>query len=125
MKATHDFNIQGLQRMAGWLDEVDAGMDSVVHNVHAIHLVLCLEIGIESLLNVFHNWSPGIIIVDKVTKARGINHGQTEADSILFNVCTDGLDGDCLGDDVQAGPLALAWRIKRGVEESIDQGRFS
>jgi hypothetical protein len=77
MKSAHNFNVQGLQRMASRLDEVDAGMNSVVDDVHAIDLIFCVQVGIEALLNVIHNWSPRLIIVNEITKTRGINDCQT------------------------------------------------
>jgi hypothetical protein len=63
--------------MASWLNEVHAGVNSVVNNVHTVDLVLSVQVGIKALLNVVHNWSPGLIIVDKISKARGINNSQT------------------------------------------------
>lgn len=97
--------------MASGLDEVHAGMHPVVHDVHAVDLVLGLEIGIESLLDVLHDRPPRVIVVDEISKSRSINHSQTQADAVLFNVGTDRLDGYCLWDDVQAGSLAFARRI--------------
>jgi hypothetical protein len=44
--------------MASWLNEVHAGMNSVVDNIHSVDLVLGIQIRIEALLNVIHNWAP-------------------------------------------------------------------
>ena len=55
--------------MAGGLDEVDDGVDAVVDNVHAVDLVLGIEVGVEPLLNVLDNGVPGLIVVDEVAKA--------------------------------------------------------
>ena len=63
--------------MAGGLDEVDTCVNSVVANVHPVDLILRIQVGIEALLNVVHNWSPRLVIINKVTKTRGINNGQT------------------------------------------------
>jgi len=52
-------------------------MDSVINNVHAVNLVLGIQVCIEALLNVIHNWSPRLIVIDEITKTRGINNGQT------------------------------------------------
>jgi hypothetical protein len=77
MQSAHDFNVQWLQSVACWLNEVDTRMNSVVNNVHAIDLVLRIQVGIKALLNVVHNWSPRLIIVYEITKTRGINNSQT------------------------------------------------
>jgi hypothetical protein len=77
MKSAHNFDVQWLQSMASWLNEVYTGVDSIVYDIHAVDLVLSVQVGIKSLLNVIHDWSPRLVIVDEVTKAGGINNGQT------------------------------------------------
>ena len=62
--------------MAGWLDKVHASMDSVVDNIHPIDLVLGIQVGIESLLNVVDDWSPRFVVVDKVSEAGRVDNGQ-------------------------------------------------
>lgn len=52
-------------------------MDSVVNNVHPVDLVLRIEVAVKALFNVFDNGPPRVVIIDKVTKAWGINHGET------------------------------------------------
>ena len=89
MKATHDLDIKGLQGVASRLNEVDAGMNPVVHDVHSIDLVLGFQVGIKSLFNVLHDRSPRIVIVHEISKAGGIDNCQAEANAILFDICTD------------------------------------
>lgn len=100
MQAAHDFNVKRFERMSCRLDEIYTCVYTVIHDVHAVDLVFGVEIGIEARFDVLDDWAPRIIIVDKVTESRGIHHGQTQADAILFNVGTDGLDGDGFWDDV-------------------------
>ena len=52
-------------------------MYSVIDNVHSVNLVLSIQVGIESLLNVIHDWSPRFIIVNEITKTWGINNSQS------------------------------------------------
>jgi len=92
VEAAHDLDVQRLQGVSGRLDEIDTGVDSVVDNVHAIDLVLGIKISIESLLNVLDDWSPRVVIIDKVSEPRGVNNSQSQANAILFNVGADGLD---------------------------------
>jgi len=77
MQSAHDLDVQRLQSMTRWLNEVHASMNPVVNNVHTIDLVLRIQVSIEALLNVVHNWSPRLIIVNEITKTRGINNSQT------------------------------------------------
>lgn len=74
VQAAHHLDVQGLQGVAGRLDEVNTGVDAVVDNVAAVDLVLGLQVGVVALLDVLDNWAPGVIVVDKVTEAGGINH---------------------------------------------------
>jgi hypothetical protein len=125
VEASHDFNIQRLERVAGGLDEKHACVDAVVHDVHTVDLVLGIEVGIVPLLDVVNNWSPGLVIVHKVAKTRSVNHGQSETNTGLLDIGADGLDGDGLRNNVQAWSLALLGRVQRGVEESVDKCRLA
>ena len=89
VKATHDLDVEWLQRVASRLDEVHASMNSVIHDVHSVDFVLSFQVGIESLFDVLHNWSPRVVIVDEVSKAWRINDGQAQANQIFFDICTD------------------------------------
>lgn len=125
MQAAHDFDVKRLERVASGLNEVDTRMNAVIDNVHSVDLVLGLKICVESLFNVLNDRTPGVIVVDEVTKAGGIDDCQSESDSVLFNVGTDGLNGHGLWDDVKTRALAFTRRVEGGVEESIDQSRLS
>lgn len=125
VKTSHDLNIQGLQRVASGLNEENASVNAVVDNVHAVDLVLGIQVGIISALDVVHNGAPRLVIVDKVTKSGSVDNSQAETDASLFDIGTDGLDLDGLGNDVQARSLALSGRVQRGVEQRIDESRLA
>lgn len=75
--------------MASGLNKENASMNTVINNVHAVDLVFGIQVRIKALLDVVRNWSPRLIVVDKVTEARRVNDGQSEADTRLLNVCAD------------------------------------
>ena len=125
VQSAHDLDIQGLQGMAGGLDEVDACVDSVIHDVHPVHLVLRLEVCVKALFNVLDDRAPRIVVVNEIAESWCVHHCQTETHSVLFNVCADRLDGHSLWDDVEAWALALLRRIQGRVEEGIDQSRLA
>lgn len=125
MKTTHDLDVQGLQRVSSRLDEEDTGVDAVVHDIHAVDLVLSVEIGIKTLLDVVNDGAPRLIVVDEVTEAGRIDNSETEANTSFFNVGADGLNGNGLGNDVEARALALLGRVQGGVEEGVDEGRLA
>lgn len=125
VEAAHDLNVEGLERVTSRLDEEDTGVDSVVNNVHAVDLVLGVKIGIVALLNVVGDRAPRLVIVDKVTKSGSVNDSQAKTHTSFLNIGADGLDGDGLGNDLEAGALALLGRVQVGVEESVDEGRLA
>ena len=86
MQASHDLDIQRFQRVASGLDEINARMYAVVHNVHAVDLVLSVQVCVETLFNVLDNWTPGSIVIDEISKAWRIHNSQSKADTILLDV---------------------------------------
>ena len=86
--------------MSGWLDEVDTRMNTIIHYVHPIDLVLSIEVGIETLLDVLDNWTPRVVIVDKIAETRSVHDRQSKTNTILFDIRTNGLDGDGFWNDV-------------------------
>lgn len=125
MQSAHNLDVERLQGVASGLNEVDAGMDAIINDVHPVDLVFCLKVCIEPLLNVFNDRSPRIIVVYEVTETWGVHNGQPKAYAAFFNVCTDRLDRNSFWDDVEAGSFTFSRRIERGVEKSVDKCRFS
>lgn len=125
MKSAHHFHVKRLQRVAGWLDEVNTSVNAVVDNVHAVDLVLSVEVGIEALLNVFHNWAPRFRVVYKVTEARCVDDGESQTDTVLLNVGADGLNGDGARCEVKTRLLGFLWWVERCVEKGVDKRRLS
>jgi hypothetical protein len=111
--------------VASWLDEVNACMYAVVHNVDTVDLVLGVEIGIKALFNVLNYRAPRYVIVDKVSESRSVDDGQTETHAVFFDIGADGLYGDGLGADVEAWGLSFFRGVKRGVEEGVYECRLS
>lgn len=125
VQSAHNLNIKRLQGVTSRLNEVDASVDTVVDNVHAVDLVLCVQVCIETLLNVFHNRAPGFVVVHKVSEARRVNNSKSQTHAILLNVGADGLDGNSAGSKVEAGLLGLLWWVERRVEECVHERRLS
>lgn len=74
----HDLDIQGLQGVAGRADEVQAGVDTEVDLVLAAGLLLLEHVGLVLVVEELDNGHPGVAVVDIVTEARGVNHGQAD-----------------------------------------------
>lgn len=109
MQFLHDLHVQGLQRVARGLDEEDHSVDAVIHNVHAVHLLLLVQVGVEPLLNILNNGLPRLVVVDKVTKTRSVNDGQSQTHAVFLDIGADGLYGNRLGDVEARGLALLGW----------------
>ena len=93
--------------MTSGLDKVEAGVDSVVDDLLTIEAAFLLEVGIESRLDVLEDRPPAaqirklkppspyeasrtddapLIVVDKVTETRRVDHSQAESHTVLFNI---------------------------------------
>jgi hypothetical protein len=110
--------------VARGLDEEDHSMDAVVHDVHAVHLLLLVQVSVKPLLNVLNNGLPRFVVVDEVAKTRSVNNGQPQTHTIFLDVGADGLDRDRLG-DVEARGLALLGRVQRRIEKRIHKRRLA
>ena len=111
MQSAHHLDVEWLQRVTSRLYKVYTGVDAVVDNVHAVDLVLGVQVRIEALLNVFHNRSPRVVVVHKVTEARGVNDSQAKTHAIFLDVGADALYADGLGCEVQRRLFAFLWRV--------------
>jgi len=123
--AAHNLDVQGLQGVTGRLNEVNAGVDTVVDNVAAVDLVLGLKVGVKALLNVFDNGAPRVVVVHKVTESGSIDHAEAETHAILLNVGAGRLDRHGLGNDIGVGAGALLRGVEGGVKQGVDKGRLS
>lgn len=111
--------------MASGLNEKHTSVDTVIHNIRAVDLVLAVQISIVTLLNIINNGPPRLIVVDKVTETRGVNNSQSKSDTGFLNIGADRLNGYRLGYYVKARSLSVLRRVQRSVKKSIDESRLS
>lgn len=76
-ESLHDLNIQRLQCVSGWADEVETGVDTEIDLLGTAWLLLLEHIRLVLVVKEFDNWLPGIAVVDIVAKAGGVNNGQS------------------------------------------------
>lgn len=69
------------------MDKVDAGVNTRVGHLEPVDTVLLLEVEVVTRLNVVEDGLPALIVVYKVTKARGVDNRKLETDTVLLNVC--------------------------------------
>lgn len=75
-QALHDLDIQGLQSVSSWADEVQARVHAHVNLVRSAGLLLLQHVRLMLVVKELDNRLPGIAVVDVVTKSGGINNGQ-------------------------------------------------
>ena len=125
VETAHNLNVQRLERVACGLDEVHASVDSIVDDVHAVDLVLGVEVGVESLLDVLHDRAPRVVVVNEVSEAWCVYDCEAQAHSVLLDVGADRLYAYCLGREVERRLLALSGWVEGGVKESVHECRFA
>jgi hypothetical protein len=62
-------------------------MNTVINHLHPVDPVLLLQVRVESRLDVVEDRLPALLVVDKVSVSRRVYDRQTQADSILLDVC--------------------------------------
>lgn len=73
----HNFDIEGLQGVAGRSDKVQASVYTHVDLVCTTGLLLLQHVRFMLVVKEFNDGLPGVTIVDVVAKAGGVNDGQT------------------------------------------------
>jgi len=57
-KTFHDLNVKRLEGVAGWADEVEAGVDTKVNSVNTAWLLLLKHIRLVLVVQELDNWLP-------------------------------------------------------------------
>ena len=74
----HDFDVEGLQGVAGGADEVQASVYAKVNLLLALGLLLLEHVRLVLVIEELDNGLPRIAVVDVVAEARCVNDSQTD-----------------------------------------------
>jgi hypothetical protein len=85
-QSLHHLDIKGLQGVASWSDKVQAGVDTEVNLIGTAWLLLLEHIGLVLVIQELNDGHPRVAVVDIVSKAWGINNGQTNWELNLASV---------------------------------------
>jgi hypothetical protein len=77
-QALHDLDIEGLERVTGGADEVQAGVHTEVDLVLATRLLLLEHIRLMLIVEELDDGHPRVTVVDIVAEARGVDDGQAD-----------------------------------------------
>jgi hypothetical protein len=82
-KSLHNFDIEGLESVAGRANEVQAGMHTEVDLVLAARLLLLKHVRLVLVVEKLDNRHPGVAVVDIVAKSGGVNNRQPNYENTL------------------------------------------
>ena len=85
-KTLHDLNIQRLQCVTSWADEVEAGVDTEIDLLGTAWLLLLEHIRLMLIVKELDNWLPGVAVVDIVAEAGCVNNGQSHLRMSVYRV---------------------------------------
>lgn len=77
-QSLHNFNVEWLQGVSGWSDEVQAGVNTEIDFVDTLWLLLLQHVGFMLVIQELDNWHPGIAVVDIVSETWRINNSQAD-----------------------------------------------
>lgn len=139
----HDLNVQRLQGVASGSDEVQAGVDTEINLVAAAGLLFLQHVGLMLVIQELDNGLPRVAVVDVVTEARGINHGEadyalsvtestgrTEApqltlEELLLQLGLGDLNLNSLVNLLGMAALVVGIVLDGGGEQGVDEGCLS
>lgn len=77
-EALHDLDIERLEGVACWTDEVQASVDTQVDLVISAGLLLLQHVGLVLVVEEFDDGHPRVSVVDIVAESRGVDNGQAD-----------------------------------------------
>lgn len=118
-------DIDGLERVAGRLDEEQTAVDAGVLNITlTLSGKLLSQVSRVLVLDVLDDGIPAAVVVDQITVARGVNNVKAETDTILLDVVGNGVDLGRGSNNFFGNKTTLGLDKVRS-EDGVDEGRFS
>lgn len=118
-------NIDGLQRVAGGLNEEEAAVNAGVLDVAlTLGRELLAQVGGVLVLDILDNGVPAAVIVDEVSVSRGIDNVESEAHAVFLDDVGVGLDLGGGSDGLIRLETTLGVDKVRG-KDGVDQSRLA
>lgn len=120
-----DDNVDGLQGVAGGLDEEQAAVDAGILDVAlALGRELLAQVRRVLILDVLDDGVPAAVVVDQVAVAGGVDNVEPQADTVLLDDVGDALDLGGRADGL-IGLQATLGVDQVGREDGVDEGRLA
>lgn len=66
-----------------------------------------------------------LLVVHEIAKSGRVDDGETQLDTIFFNISSDGLNFDGLGGLTRELDVVVLGRVEGGVEERVNESRLA
>jgi hypothetical protein len=120
-----DDNVDGLERVAGRLNEEEAAVDASVLDVPlSLGGELLSQVGGVLIFDVLDDRIPAAVVVDQVAIAGSVDNVEPQTDAVLLNDVGSGLDLGGGPDGLIGLHASLGVDQVRG-EDGVDEGRLS
>jgi hypothetical protein len=120
-----DDDVDGLQGVAGGLDEEQAAVDAGVLEVSfTLSSELLAQVGTVLVLDVLDDGVPATLIVNKIAVARGVHNVEAQTHTVLLDDVRDGVDGGG-GARLLVGLEATLAVHQVRREDGVDERRLS
>lgn len=120
-----DDNINGLQGVAGGLDEEQTAVDAGVLDVTlSLGCELLSQVRGVLILDILDDRVPATVVVNKIAVARGVDDVEPQADAVLLDDVGSGLDLGGGADGLIGLEATLGVDEVRG-EDGVDESRLS
>ena len=124
-KFFQDNNVNGLQTVAGRLDEEEAAVNAGILQVAlALSREFLAKVGAVLIFDVLDDRIPATLVVDQVAVPWCINNVQSKSDTILLNNMRDGLDLSCASNRFIWLQTTFAVH-EVGCEDGVDECGFA
>ncbi|KUI52641.1 hypothetical protein VP1G_10488 [Cytospora mali] len=114
-EALHDLDVERLEGVAGWANEVQASVNTQVDLVISAGLLLLQHVGLVLVVEELDDGHPRVPVVDIVAKSR----------ELLLQLSLCNLDLDSLVDLLLMSPLVVGIVLDGCGEESVDEGSLA
>jgi hypothetical protein len=111
--------------MAGGPNEIKASMNPQIRLLRPLGLLLLSHIRLMLVVDEVDDGAPRVAVVDVVSEARGVDHGELDAELLLFEFGLDDLDLGELVELLLVSSGVVLGGGELGGEEGVDEGGFA
>lgn len=121
----HHLNVERLQRVTCWADEVQASVHSEIDLLGSLWLLLLQHVALMLVVQEFYNWLPAVSVVHVVAKSGSVDNRQADLEELLLQLGLGDFNLDRLVDLLSVTSAVIGVVLDGRAEESVDEGGLS